>query len=144
MPWLGDQWPVLRPGERGATFDGPQNPICVHDPQEVMRYDRVLLGCGRGCGGGSVLSGLLAGAKRLFSSFESTSEVKGGGGGGRRGGGGPAAQIQAAWVCSKIDLLGTEAIDETGLRPSDHFGLVFDAAVKAAGCEGECSAEAAT
>lgn len=43
MPSFGDQWAVLRPSERGATFDGSTNSACVRDSQEVMRYDRIML-----------------------------------------------------------------------------------------------------
>ena len=36
MTDFADVWPLLRPGERGATFDGGANPVCVTDSDEVM------------------------------------------------------------------------------------------------------------
>ncbi|OQR85928.1 hypothetical protein ACHHYP_11178 [Achlya hypogyna] len=38
-----DVWTYLRPHDRGATFDGGNNPRCIADPLEVMRYDRIML-----------------------------------------------------------------------------------------------------
>merc|ERR1711907_722055 len=37
-----DAWPALHPDEHGHTFDGSCNPH-VADPQETMRYDRVMV-----------------------------------------------------------------------------------------------------
>ena len=37
-----DAWPALRPEEPGHTFDGEANPH-VADPEERMRYDRVMV-----------------------------------------------------------------------------------------------------
>ena len=42
LPEYTDCWSVLRPTEAGHTFDGSSNPH-VHDAQERMRYDRVLV-----------------------------------------------------------------------------------------------------
>lgn len=43
LPSFSDVWTLLRPHDRGATFDGSSNPYCVRDPFEIMRYDRVLM-----------------------------------------------------------------------------------------------------
>ena len=40
--WV-DVWASLKPDEPGLTFDGQTNPVCVRDPYEQMRYDRVML-----------------------------------------------------------------------------------------------------
>jgi len=42
LPSYVDAWPALRPGERGHTFDGASCPY-VADPEERMRYDRVMV-----------------------------------------------------------------------------------------------------
>ena len=99
---FADAWLQLRPGERGATFDGQTNPACVHDRQEVMRYDRVMLKAdGAGSAGSSWLRWAL-GAPR------------------------------SPWVAQRIDMLGTEDVTgeglPQGLKPSDHYGLEFDCA----------------
>jgi tyrosyl-DNA phosphodiesterase 2 len=78
LPAYRDQWSVLRPNERGATFDGKTNPACVQDCNEVMRYDRVMLKEG------------------------------------------------SSWVGSRIEMLGVEEMNDWKLKPSDHYGLVFD------------------
>ncbi|CAK4673265.1 hypothetical protein LEN26_008792 [Aphanomyces euteiches] len=43
LPDFLDMWPLLHPNERGATFDGPTNPVCILDHKEVMRYDRIMM-----------------------------------------------------------------------------------------------------
>lgn len=90
MTDFADVWPLLRPGERGATFDGGANPVCVTDSDEVMRYDRVLLRAPRG-------------AARCDS-----------------------LDAAARWVAQDISMVGVEAINTEGVRPSDHFGLMVD------------------
>jgi hypothetical protein len=82
MPLFLDQWKVLRPGDRGATFDGTNNG-CVHDKEEVMRYDRVML------------------KDDPYSSL----------------------------VGLRIDMIGTDAINEENVKPSDHYGILFDCVV---------------
>jgi len=42
LPEYVDAWPALHPDQRGCTFDGRRNPY-VADPEETMRYDRVLV-----------------------------------------------------------------------------------------------------
>lgn len=42
LPEFTDMWQHLHPEDPGYTFDGIDNPICVRDPEERMRYDRVL------------------------------------------------------------------------------------------------------
>ena len=42
LPGYLDAWAALRPEEPGHTFDGATNPH-VADPQECMRYDRVMV-----------------------------------------------------------------------------------------------------
>lgn len=46
LPEFVDVWPLLRPDEEGITFDGKENPICVQDSDEQMRYDRILARAG--------------------------------------------------------------------------------------------------
>lgn len=41
LPHFIDAWPAVRGAEPGLTFDGANNPY-VRDPDERMRYDRVL------------------------------------------------------------------------------------------------------
>jgi len=41
---FADVWPELH-SDPGFTFDGATNPQCVHDPNERMRYDRILTRC---------------------------------------------------------------------------------------------------
>merc|ERR1712039_539207 len=48
LPEFVDVWPLLR-GDRGITFDGTLNTLCISDPQECMRYDRILF-CDRSIG----------------------------------------------------------------------------------------------
>ncbi|OQS05301.1 hypothetical protein THRCLA_02551 [Thraustotheca clavata] len=38
-----DVWSYLHPNERGVTFDGSTNPVCIPEVKEIMRYDRILL-----------------------------------------------------------------------------------------------------
>lgn len=45
LPSFCDAWRVVHPDLPGKTFDGDANPLCVHDRQERMRYDR-LMACG--------------------------------------------------------------------------------------------------
>lgn len=41
--WI-DTWPALMGEEdHGYTFDGTNNPACVRDPQEQMRYDHIMI-----------------------------------------------------------------------------------------------------
>lgn len=42
LPEFADTWREARPEEPGHTFDGTLNPACCHDPEERMRYDRIL------------------------------------------------------------------------------------------------------
>mmetsp|Transcript_51511 Transcript_51511/g.159763 ORF Transcript_51511/g.159763 Transcript_51511/m.159763 type:complete len:329 (-) Transcript_51511:166-1152(-) len=42
LPSFCDTWRAVHPHEPGKTFDGMANPICVPDPHEQMRYDRLL------------------------------------------------------------------------------------------------------
>ena len=42
LPHFVDAWPVVRGAEPGLTFDGANNPY-VRDPDERMRYDRVMV-----------------------------------------------------------------------------------------------------
>mmetsp|Transcript_30872 Transcript_30872/g.69356 ORF Transcript_30872/g.69356 Transcript_30872/m.69356 type:complete len:243 (+) Transcript_30872:494-1222(+) len=107
LPDFEDQWPLLRPGERGATFDGPSNPVCVRDPLEVMRYDRVLL---RGPTLPSFFGRVLESGRRFLGGEPSP------GLGGAR---------PPAWEGARIELVGVGAINTDGLKPSDHYGLEF-------------------
>jgi len=42
LPGHLDCWREVNPQEPGYTFDGKANPINCHDPEECMRYDRVM------------------------------------------------------------------------------------------------------
>jgi endonuclease/exonuclease/phosphatase family metal-dependent hydrolase len=112
LPSFVDQWPHLRPGERGATFDGGLNPQCVHDSREVMRYDRVMLNTDS------------ANRSRLNSrwSWGWWPANRGSSSADRSDGGAE----DASWSGVRIHMLGTEPINDEGVRPSDHFGLEVD------------------
>lgn len=99
---FADQWPLLRPGERGATFDGGTNPQCVRDPLEIMRYDRMMLSTG--------------GLPPLGSLGRKVKHV----------GGAVSPDPSVLWKGSAIRMLGTEAINDIGIKPSDHYGLELD------------------
>ncbi|CAK4402738.1 unnamed protein product [Aphanomyces euteiches] len=77
LPGFIDMWPLLHPNDRGATFDGTTNPICVRDRHEVMRYDRIMM-------------------------------------------------KSDAWKGQQMSLLGLDAIDDFGIKPSDHYGLMLE------------------
>lgn len=47
LPGFVDIWPKVRSDE-GFTFDGVTNPICIEDPKEQMRYDRMIVRAGEG------------------------------------------------------------------------------------------------
>ena len=96
LPDWVDTWAALRNGEEGKTFDGRTNSAC-RDAEERMRYDRLMLkSAARPSPGGSWW-------QRLTQ---------------RRAG--------AAWVAAGIEMVGTEPINDMGLKPSDHYGLVLD------------------
>lgn len=42
LPEFCDTWKLLFPDDYGYTFDGADNHVCINDPDERMRYDRVL------------------------------------------------------------------------------------------------------
>jgi endonuclease/exonuclease/phosphatase (EEP) superfamily protein YafD len=112
-----DQWPFLRPGERGATFDGGTNPQCVRDSLEVMRYDRMMLSTG-------------ATARELSTPFQALASLR------NRArslfsGDGDASTGPLQWQGERIQMLGTDAINEIGIKPSDHYGLELDIRPKA-------------
>lgn len=48
LPDFADAWREVRPEERGYTFDGTENPICIRDQGERMRYDRLMARRGPG------------------------------------------------------------------------------------------------
>jgi len=79
LPDFADTWREVHPEDRGYTFDGEENPVCVRDRGERMRYDRLLA---------------------------------------RRGPGGLAPLA--------AELLGRGPIDSSGMRPSDHYGLLVE------------------
>jgi len=104
-PKFVDTWAALRPSEPGKTFDGQSNPVCVHDRDERMRYDRIMLKSRTvvptGGGGG----GLAAWWRQVRGVDE-----------------GPSA----AWTAASIDMVGTEPINDWNLKMSDHYGLVLE------------------
>jgi len=102
LPSFADQWPILRPSERGATFDGGSNPVCVHDRGEVMRYDRVMLHKGNAAS---------SWVDWIAAKLPGTAATD------------PFSQ----WAGRAIEMLGTEDIGGgcDGLKPSDHYGLEF-------------------
>ncbi|KAL7526788.1 hypothetical protein ACHAWF_001908 [Thalassiosira exigua] len=82
MPCWIDVWPHLKgDGDPGKTFDGASNAMC-QDPQERMRYDRVM-----------VRADTSPGKKLRLEPLE-------------------------------IRMVGTETMDETGLKASDHYGVL--------------------
>ena len=108
-----DTWAALRQSEPGKTFDGQSNPVCVHDRDERMRYDRIMLKSRTvvptGGGGG----GLAAWWRQVRGVDE-----------------GPSA----AWTAASIDMVGTEPINDWNLKLSDHYGLVLEVRPAGGGC----------
>jgi tyrosyl-DNA phosphodiesterase 2 len=99
LPDYADLWSTLRPRERGLTFDGKANGQCVRDPDEQMRYDRVMLK-----------------ARQLGNDDQGQGEKHDRETGGRF--------VGSHWEGRSIEILGTTAINEIGVRISDHYGLL--------------------
>lgn len=66
LPDFADTWREVHPEDRGYTFDGKENPVCVRDRGERMRYDRLL--ARRGPGGLVPLAAELLGSGPIDSS----------------------------------------------------------------------------
>jgi hypothetical protein len=118
-----DQWPVLRgPHERGATFDGARNAPCVRDSGEVMRYDRVLLL--KPSPPGPLLA-IARAVGQAFHAADADADKDAATNLGKNLAAAADAEVRQ-WRGQRIEMLGTEPINEAGVRPSDHFGLEFD------------------
>jgi len=112
-PSFYDQWPRLRPSDRGATFDGGSN-ACCHDTMEVMRYDRVLLHAEAPPPPHAVARALDWAKAKLGGVAAAT----------------PAHSPYPLWAGRHISMIGTSSMDHPStkplqLKPSDHYGLEF-------------------
>jgi len=119
MPDWVDAWPAIHGdvgsgGDPGITFDGRTNPACVHDRDERMRYDRIMVK------GGEVADDVASSkAEESKATGRKAENVWEGDGAKNR------SVSSSPLLLENIVMIGTEPLDETGVKPSDHYGLVI-------------------